>query len=179
MRIVNWSARQKAKVDSIISLYVHGRVNSLLFGIARSSGIFILDCSIFAAYMSSTSSRNVIISPPKWDAGFEVERVHVNSPRGGVLGSGEICSRLTVPNHIGRLKKKFNYKFDSPTVTANCTWRRSGDLKRSIIAPRVDCNSDDRSFIVSQPSWRTKDLEFECESAALKKMNPFAVTFAL
>lgn len=56
------------------------------------------------------------------------------------------------PNHIGRLKKKFNYKFNSPTVTANCTWRRSSDFHRSIIPSRVDCNFDDRSFIVSRSS---------------------------
>lgn len=122
----------------------------------------VLSTSSFRTSLSLTalsvkfSPRNVSIS--KWDARFKVKRVHTNSHRSGsaVLVSGEICFRLTASNHMGRLKKKFNYKFNSSTVTANCTWRRSCDFHRSIIAPWVDCNSDDRSFIVSRSSWRQK-----------------------
>jgi len=101
-----------------------------------------------------------------------------NSHRSGsaVLVSGEICFRLTAHNHMGRLKKKFNYKFNSPTVTANCTWRRSSDFSRSIIVPRVDCNSDDRSFIVSRSSWRQKSSNSnQLRISSLKKMDTLVV----
>lgn len=104
--------------------------------------------------------------------------MNTNSHRSGsaVLVSGEICFRLTAHNHMGRLKKKFNYKFNSPTVTANCTWRRSSDFSRSIIAPRVVCNSDDRSFIVSQSSWRQKSSNSnQLRINSLKKMDPLVV----
>lgn len=104
--------------------------------------------------------------------------MNTNSHRSGsaILVSGKICFRLTAHNHMGRLKKKFNYKFNLPTVTANCTWRRSSDFSRSIIAPRVDCNSDDRSFIVSRSSWRQKSSNSnQLRISSLKKMDPLVV----